>query len=351
MADKQTINILVTGGAGFIGSHLCERFVREGKNVICIDNFITGSESNIDQLLTYPNFKFIKHDLIQPIDLEKYPELENFQVKFKGLQEIYNFACPTSPKHFNSVPIETLLANSHATYNVLMLAKKYGSKLLHASTAAVYGGMLPGMTRLKEDYLGYVDALGPRSSYNEGKRFAETMVANFQRFHNLDTKIARVFKTYGPKMKLNDGRMIPDFIAHALENKPLVLHGKDEDLVSSFLYIDDLIDGLVRFMASSEHGPINFGHSSAYKVSDVARLIIKLAESSSEIKFTEPYPYLNREALPDISLAKEKLGWFPLIKVEEGLAKTIDYMRSQYGVLGLSSLSPSSTPEENDSAK
>jgi len=340
MAENQPMNILVTGGAGFIGSHLCERFVREGKNVVCVDNFITGSESNIDQLLTYPNFKFLKHDLIQPLDLEKYPELEAFQIKFKGLQEIYHLACPTSPKHYNSVPIETVLANSHATYNALMIAKKFKAKFLHASTAAVYGGLLPGMTRLKEDYYGYVDALGPRSSYNEGKRFAETLVSNFQRFHDIDTKIARIFKTYGPKMKLNDGRMIPDFIAHALENKPLVLHGKDEDLISSFLYIDDLIDGLIKFMNSHEHGPINFGHSSAYKLSDAAKLIIKLAESSSEIEFAEPFPYLNREALPDIGLAKEKLGWFPLIKVEDGFAKTIDFMRSQHGVLGLSSFTP-----------
>ena len=338
MADNQPINILITGGAGFIGSHLCDRFVREGKNVVCIDNFITGSESNIDHLLTYPNFKFLKHDLVQPLDLEKFPELDSFQIKFKGLHEIYNFACPTSPKHYNSVPLETVLANSHATHNALLIARTYGSKFLQASSAAVYGGLLPGMKRLKEDYFGYVDPLGPRGCYNEGKRFAETMVYNFRLFHKLDTKIARVFKTYGPKMKLKDGRMIPDFIANALENKPLVLHGEDENLISSFLYVDDLVDGLVKLMNSDLGGPVNFGHSSAYKVSDVAKLIIKLAESSSEIKYEEAFPFLSREALPDIGLAKEKLGWFPLVKVEDGMAKTIDFMRSQRGVLGVGNL-------------
>lgn len=343
MADSKITNILITGGAGFIGSHLCERFVRESKNVICVDNFITGSESNIDHLLTYANFKFLKHDLIQPLDLEKFAELDDFQIKFKGLHEIYHLACPTSPKHFNSVPIETVLANSHATHNALLLAKKHNAKFLLSSTAAVYGGLLPGMNRLKEDYYGYVDPLGPRSSYNEGKRFAETLVANFHMFHKLDTKIARVFKTYGPKMKLKDGRMIPDYIANALENKPLVLHGKDEDLISSFLYIDDLVDGLIKFMDSSENGPINFGHNSAYKLSDAARLIVKLAESESNIEFADAFPYLTREALPDIGLAKEKLGWFPLVNVEEGFAKTIDYMRSQRGILGLSSFPGEST--------
>lgn len=335
MAEITPKNILVTGGAGFIGSHLCARFVKEGHHVICVDNFITGSEKNIDQLLTYPNFKFLKHDLVQPLDARKFPELDGFQLQYKGLQEIYHLACPTSPKHFNNVPLETLLANSHATYNALMLAKEYGSKFLHASTAAVYGSLLPGMTRFKEDYAGYVDMLGPRSSYNEGKRFAETMVGNFNIHHKTETKIARIFKTYGPNMRLNDGRLIPDFIAHALENKPLVIHGNPEDMVASFLYIDDLVDGLIKFMASDKSGPYNFGHPQAYRVKDVAELIVKLAESTSEIQPAEAFPFLTREGLADIDSTKNDLGWFPLVNIDKGMADTIEFMRTQRGVLNV----------------
>ena len=334
MTEQTTKNILITGGAGFIGAHLCNRFVKEGHHVICVDNFLTGSEKNIDILLTHPNFKFLRHDMVQPLDFEKFPELESFQIKFKGLQEIYNFACPTSPKHYNDVPIETLLANSHATYNALLIAKQYGSKFLHASTAAVYGSLLPGMDRFKEDYYGYVNQLGPRSSYNEGKRFAETIVGNFNVHYKLDTKIARIFKTYGPKMRLNDGRLIPDVIAHALEDEDITVHGND-DFITSFLYIDDLIDGLVKLMHSNKSGPYNFGHPEAYRLNDVVELIVKLSESKSQIKSAEPYPFLNREGLADISKAKEELGWFPLVGVEDGMQKTIEFMRSQHGVLNV----------------
>ncbi|MGB0757148.1 MAG: NAD-dependent epimerase/dehydratase family protein [Patescibacteria group bacterium] len=335
MAQETTKNILITGGAGFIGSHLCDRFVREGHHVICVDNFITGSEKNIDLLLTYPNFKFLKHDLVQALDFRKFPELDAFQLKYKGLHEVYHLACPTSPKHYNDVPLETLLANSHATYNALMVAKEYGSKFLHASTAAVYGALLPGMSRFKEDYHGYVDMLGPRSSYNEGKRFAETMVGNFNVHHKLQTKVARIFKTYGPKMKLNDGRLIPDFIAHALEDDPITIHGNLESMVASFLYIDDLIDGLIKFMNSDKSGPYNFGHPEAYRVRDVADMIVTLAESSSEIREAEKYPFVYREGLPDIASAKQDLGWFPLVGIEEGMGKTIEFMQSQHGVLNV----------------
>jgi len=335
MAEDQIKNILITGGAGFIGSHLCEKFVRQGHNVICVDNFLTGSEKNIDILLTNPNFKFLKHDMIQSLDFSKFPELHNFQLKFKGLDEIYHFACPTSPKHFDQVPIETLLANSHATYNTLMIAKEFGSKFLHASTAAVYGSLLPGMDRFKEDYYGYVNPLGPRSSYNEGKRFSETMVANFNIHYKINTKIARIFKTYGPKMRPNDGRLIPDAIAHALEDKPITIHGTGKDHITSFLYIDDLVDGLVKLMESDKIGPYNFGHPEAYRVSDVIQLIIKLSESESKIKEEEAYPFLNKEGLADVTQTKNDLGWFPLVGIEDGMKKTIDYMRSQHGVLNV----------------
>ncbi len=335
MPANQFYNVLVTGGAGFIGSHLCERFVREGYNVICVDNFITGTEKNIDQLLTFPNFKFLRHDMTQPLDLEKFQELSLFQIKFKGLHEIYHLACPTSPKHSNSVPVETLLANSHGTYNALEVARRYGSKFLLASTAAVYGDLLPGMTRFKEDYLGYVDALGPRACYNEGKRFAETMTEYYRRYHSVDVKIARIFKTYGPRMKMNDGRLIPDYIMHALENEQIVVHGDPDTFVSSFLYITDLIDALIKMMASKESGPFNVGHNVIYRIHDVAQLIIKLAESSSTVTIAEAYPNLDKLGGPDISLIKEKLGWFPLIDVEEGMKKAIDFMQSQHGVINV----------------
>ncbi len=335
MAEDQIKNILITGGAGFIGAHLCEKFIRQGHRVICVDNFITGSEKNIDGLLTNPNFKFLRHDMVQPLDFKKFPELQNFQMKFKGLHEIYHLACPTSPKHFNDVPLETLLANSHATYNALLVAKQYGSKFLHASTAAVYGSLLPGMSRFKEDYYGYVDQLGPRSSYNEGKRFAETMVGNFNIHHKIDTKIARIFKTYGPKMRLNDGRLIPDAIVHALEDESITIHGSGNDNITSFLYVDDLVDGLIKLMASDKIGPYNFGHPEAYRVHDVIGLIIKLSESKSKIETAEAYKFLNHEGLADVVKTKTDLGWFPLVDVEEGMKKTIEYMRSQHGVLNV----------------
>lgn len=334
--DTQKKNILITGGAGFIGSHLCERFVEQGHHVICVDNFITGSQKNIDLLLPYQNFKFLKHDMVQPLRLEAFPELQNLQILYKGIQQVYHLACPTSPKEYDKLPIETLTANSHGTYNALMIAKQFGSTFLHLSTSSVYGDPLPGMTRFKEDYWGYVDPIGPRSCYNEGKRFAESMVMNFRLFYKVNAKIARVFNAYGPNMKLHDGRIIPDFITHALDNEPLTVYG-GEEAISSFLYIDDLIDGLLKFMEMDAGGPINFGSHEAYRVADIAQLVITLTESVSEIKTAETLPYVSRQGLPDISLAKKQLGWFPLVEIQEGLTKTIEYMKSQRGVLDVSS--------------
>ncbi len=322
-------NVLVTGGAGFIGSHLCDELVKTSK-VICIDNFLTGSEENINHLLKHPDFEFIHHDLTKPINLEDLPELKPFQIAFQGLQEIFHCACPTSPKDYNRLPLETLMANADATRNVLDLALKYGSKLVHASTSAIYGEPLQNAP-YPETYWGYIDPIGPRSCYNEGKRFAESLVVNYRQKFKLDAKIARIFNTYGPRMKLTDGRMIPDFVANAMQNKPVVIYGELED-TSTYCYISDLTEGLVRLMKSNELGPVNLGNPEVYRVVDVAKKAIELAGSASEVNFEPRLKFTARQGVPDITLAKDKLGWFPVVPLEEGLKRTIEFMKGMPAV-------------------
>lgn len=317
-------NILVTGGAGFIGSHLCDELIKKHK-VICIDNFVTGAEENINHLLRHPDFEFIKHDMSEPLDLETLPELKPFKVAFQGIQEVFNLACPTSPKDYNASPIETLLANSFGTRHALDLAVKYGAKFLHVSTSAVYGEPLES-TPFPENYWGYVDPIGPRSAYNEGKRFAESLVMNYKKKFHLDTKIVRMFNTFGPRMRLTDGRMIPDFIKNALNNQPMTIYGTAEDR-STYCYISDMIEGLIRMMNSNEAGPINLGNPEVHKVRDVATTIMQLANSRSTIHYEAHLPYTARQGVPNIRLAKEKLGWFPVIPLNEGLQRTVEYMR------------------------
>lgn len=317
-------NVLVTGGAGFIGSHLCDELVKTAK-VICIDNFLTGSEENINHLLKHPDFEFIHHDLSQPIDLEDQPELKPFQIAFQGLQEIYHLACPTSPKDYQRYPIETLLANADGTKHVLEMSRQYGATLVHVSSSAIYGDPQSGAV-FPESYWGYLDPIGPRSCYNEGKRFAESLVVNYRQVYKLDLKIARLFNTYGPRMKLTDGRMIPDFVANAMRNQPVVVSGEPED-TATFCYISDMIEGLTRLMKSTEAGPINLGSPEVYRIRDVAQKTIELVGSSSSIQFEPRLPSSAKQGVPDISLAKEKLGWFPVVPVEEGLKRTIDFMK------------------------
>lgn len=328
MPSKKTIfekkNVLVTGGAGFIGSHLCDELVKESK-VICLDNFITGNIENINHLLQNPNFKFIKQDITQTFDLEQFEELAPFKITFQGLQEIYNLACPTSPKDYNKYPIETLLANSHGTKNILDLAVKYEAKLLHLSTSAIYGEPLEDRP-FPEDYWGFIDPIGPRSCYNEAKRFAESLIVSYRNKYNLDAKIVRVFNTFGPRMKLTDGRMIPDFINQALKNDKLVIYSDKNDK-ATFCYISDIVDGLMKMMNAKEMGPINLGSEKEYLITDIASKIIKLVGSSSTISYEKPYPYLAKQGIPDIRLAKKKLGWFPVVPLEEGLQRTIEYMK------------------------
>lgn len=318
-------NALVTGAAGFIGTHLIKSLLEKDYHVIGVDNFITGSEKNIDQFLQNPNFEFIKHDMSEVLDFTKFPELKKFKAELQGVQEIYHLACPTSPKEYNKFPLETLKANSHATLNALELARQYQAKLLFLSSAAVYGELDTGEA-IKENNHGNVNPIGPRSCYNEGKRFAESLVTNYHLVYGLDTKIARIFNTFGPNMKLGDGRMIPDFILSALNNKNLTIYGTEEE-TGSYCYVDDMIEALLRLIKSEINTPVNLGSMHQVRLVDIAKLIIELSGSSSEIKFEPPLAYSANQLIPDISLAKEQLDWFPIVSLEEGLQKTIEYMK------------------------
>lgn len=326
-------NVLVTGGAGFIGSHLCDELIKTSK-VICIDNFLTGDERNIDHLLADPNFEFIRHDISEPIDIESMPELQKFKIEFQGIQEIYNLACPTSPKKFNDNKISNLLANSYGVKNVLDLAVRYEAKLLHFSSSVIYGPRRPENKRIAEDDFGHVDILSERSSYDEGKRFAETMVGNYRDIHKIDAKIIRLFRAYGPRMKLDEGNMIPDFISNAFDNEDLVIFG-DEKFSSAFCYVSDVIDAAVKMMETDLPGPINIGSDVDINVTGLAEKIISLTGSKSKIAYKDKLVFLTSLCLPDLTSARENLGWMPIVTLEKGLAKTIDDLRESKGLLRL----------------
>lgn len=323
-------NVLVSGGAGFIGSHLCDELVKKNK-VICIDNFITGQEDNIDFLLRNPDFEFLRHDIAEPFDLEKNPDLKKFKVEFQGIQKIYHLACPTSPKEYNKIPIETLLTNSHGTRNLLELAVKHKAKFVFLSSSAVYGEPLE-KAPFQEDYWGFISPIGPRSCYNEGKRFAESMVVNYGKKYGLETKILRVFNTFGPRMRLDDGRMIPDFVTAALAGKDIVIYGS-KDATSTFCYISDLIEAIMRAMKVKFSGVLNIGNPQELKIVDIAKKIIELTGSKSKIIFDQAHPFTAKQGVPDISKAKDKLGWFPVIPLEEGLKETIEQMKGSSRVV------------------
>ena len=329
--DKK--NVLVTGGAGFVGSHLCDELIKTRK-VICLDNFSTGDERNIDHLLADSDFVFIKHDISEPINLEELPELQKFKIQFQGIQEIYNLACPASPIHFEKNIISTVLANSYGVKNVLDLAKKYEAKFLHFSSSVVYGARRNDNPKISEEDLGIVDFLSDRSSYDEGKRFAETMVANYRKFYNIDAKIARLFRVYGPRMKLDEGLMIPDFISNALDNKDLVILG-DKDFYSSFCYVSDIVDASIKVMESESAGPINIGSDVDVKVADVAQKIISMLNSKSKITYAEKLLFMTPLCLPNIVKARNELGWMPVMTLEKGLEKTINNLRASKGLKGM----------------
>jgi UDP-glucuronate decarboxylase len=302
--------ILVTGGAGFLGSHLCEKLMEQGSEVICADNLYTGTKRNIYQLLDKPNFEFMRHDITFPLYLE--------------VDEIYNLACPASPIHYQNDPVQTTKVNVHGAINMLGLAKRIRAKIFQASTSEVYGD--PEVHPQPESYRGYVNPIGPRSCYDEGKRCAETLFFDYFRQHRLRIKVARIFNTYGPNMHPFDGRVVSNFILQALQNKPLTVYG-DGSQSRSFCYVDELIDGFLRLMQSGDDftGPVNLGNPVEFTMIELAEQVKDLTGSKSEIKF-EPLPEDDpKQRQPDITLAKEKLGWEPKVPLRQGLEKTIAY--------------------------
>ena len=302
--------VLVTGGAGFLGSHLCDCLLDKGYDVLCVDNYYTGSKRNIAHLLGNPYFEIYRHDITFPLYVE--------------VDEIYNLACPASPIHYQDDPVQTTKVNVHGSINMLGLAKRIKAKILQASTSEVYGD--PTVHPQPESYYGNVNCIGPRSCYDEGKRCAETLFFDYFRQHRLKIKVARIFNTYGPKMHLNDGRVVSNFITQALRGEPITIFG-DGSQTRSFCYVDDLIEGLIRLMQSPDDvtGPINLGRPDEFRILDLAQKIVELTNSKSEIIFT-PLPIDDpQKRRPDITLAREVLGWEPKIELEEGLKKTIAY--------------------------
>lgn len=326
-------NVLVTGGAGFIGSFLCEKLLANSR-VICLDTFLTSQESNIDLLLKNPDFEFIRQDINASLDLDAFPELARFKLKFQGIQEIYHLACPTSAKKFDQYRMQTLFANSVGMKNVLDLALKYKAKVVHASTSVVYGPRPADGHPFKEEEFGAVDVLSPRSCYDEGKRFAEACCTTYEQVHKLDVRLARIFRTYGPHMPLYDGQMIPDFITNALDNVDLVIYG-DETFKTSLAYVSDIVDGLMKLMqAPTGIGPVNLGSDLDIPIVDVAQRIIEMTGSSSRITFQPPLMFMTPLGLPDLTKVKDKLGWLPLIGLDDGLKRTIDYTIAHKGLVG-----------------
>jgi UDP-glucuronate decarboxylase len=304
--------VLVTGGAGFLGSHLCDRLVEDGHEVICLDNFFSGSKRNIGHLLGKPNFELVRHDLVQPVFLE--------------VDEIYNLACPASPIHYQYNPVKTVKTSVMGAINMLGLAKRVKAKILQASTSEIYGD--PKVHPQKEDYWGNVNTIGPRSCYDEGKRCAETLFYDYYRQNKVNIRVVRIFNTYGPRMHPNDGRVISNFVVQALTNQDMTVFG-DGSQTRSFCYVDDLIEGLIRMMNGPDTcvGPVNLGNPGEFSILTLAELILKLTASQSKIAF-EPLPKddpLQRQ--PDIGLAKKRLDWEPKTDLQEGLKRTIDYFR------------------------
>lgn len=319
--DKK--NILVAGGAGFIGSSLCDELVKDNK-VICVDNFSSSTAKNIEHLLPNPNFIFINHDLTQPLELEGLDELTKFKVPFQGIQEVYNLACPMSVKNFSENRESTLLASSYVIKNVLDIALKYQAKFLQFSSSVVYGFRESGQanSKISEDFLGVVDFLSDRACYDEGKRFAETMVSSYRKLHNLDTKIIRVFRTYGPRMPLNDDQMLPDFVNNALSGEDIVIFG-DENFSSSLCYVDDVVDAAIKVMSSDLPGPYNVGSEENIKLYDVAKMIIEMTGSSSKIVFAPNKLFMSELNIPDTYKIRNDFGWMPVVTLKNGLEKTI----------------------------
>ena len=304
--------VMVTGGAGFLGSHLCDRLLAEGNEVLCVDNLFTGSKQNVDHLRDHPRFEFMRHDVTFPLYVE--------------VDEIYNLACPASPIHYQHDPVQTAKTSVHGAINMLGLAKRLGCRILQASTSEVYGD--PSVHPQTEEYWGNVNPIGPRSCYDEGKRCAETLFFDYHRQHRLPIKVARIFNTYGPRMHPADGRVVSNFIVQALQKEPITIYG-DGAQTRSFCYVDDLIDGLFRLMQSPEEvtGPINIGNPVEFTMLELAEQVIALTGSGSELIHKELPADDPRQRKPDITKARNLLGWEPKTELAEGLRSTVDYFR------------------------
>ncbi len=312
MRNTNRKRVMVTGGAGFLGSHLCERLLSEGVDVLCVDNFYSGSKDNVVHLLNNPHFELMRHDVSFPLYIE--------------VDEIYNLACPASPVHYQWDPIQTTKTSVYGAINMLGLAKRTKAKIFQASTSEIYGD--PEVHPQQESYWGRVNPIGIRSCYDEGKRCAETLFFDYHRQHHLEIKVARIFNTYGPRMHPNDGRVVSNFIVQSLRGENITIYG-DGSQTRSFCYVDDLIEGFVRLMATSPDvtGPFNLGNPSEFTIKQLAETIIEMVGGNSELVF-EPLPQDDpKQRQPDISLAKKTLNWQPKIKLENGLEKTIDHFR------------------------
>lgn len=305
--------ILVTGGAGFLGSHLCDRLIRDGNDVICVDNLFTGSKENIRHLLGNPYFEFIRHDVTQPLYIE--------------CDQIYHLACPASPKWYQKDPIYTFQTSVYGAMNCLGLAKRTGARILQASTSEIYGN--PIVHPQPENYWGNVNTIGIRSCYDEGKRAAETLFFDYYRKHNVDIKIMRIFNTYGPRMDIGDGRVVSNFICQALQGKDITIYG-DGSQTRSFCYVDDLIEGMIRLMNSRDGftGPVNVGNPDEFTIKELAELVIELTKTNSRIIYESLPSDDPTQRKPIIDLAKKELNWEPQIMLRDGISKTIEYYKS-----------------------
>jgi UDP-glucuronate decarboxylase len=307
--------VLITGGAGFLGSHLCEQILQQGHEVICLDNFYTGSKENVADLIKNPRFEILRHDVTFPVYVE--------------IDEIYNMACPASPVQYQKDPVQTVKTSVHGAINLLGLAKRTGAKILQASTSEVYGD--PTVTPQHETYWGNVNPVGERSCYDEGKRCAETLFMAYKNQHNIKTKIARIFNTYGPKMKINDGRVVSNLIIQALQNKPLTIYGNGSQ-TRSFCFVDDLIGGLISLMNDTDDnfcGPVNLGNPVEISIKELSEIIINLTNSRSKIEFTNLPKDDPKQRCPDISLAQEMLDFNPTTDIISGLTNTIKYFENK----------------------